>query len=154
MKLGICLLKSRDDLLTAISVYGDSLSNIKEVIIDNDKSFDSRIQEIKEENYSFNRELLKSYKDMENQLLTQVQKIRNESKKLYLEFEDILSSKLDRHKSDIEVEIRNSGSKVIRFTEDAMESHNDEMSKKLEKLNVFLFILIGLALISIVLKFV
>lgn len=148
------MINARDDLLTAISVYGDSLSNIKEVIIENDKSFDSRIQEIKDENYSFNRELLKSYKDMENQLLTQVQKIRNESKKLYLEFEDILSSKLDRHKSDIEVEIRNSGSKIIKFTEDAMESHNDEMNKKLEKQNVFLFILIGLALISIVLKFV
>lgn len=148
------LSKAREDLLSAISVYGDSLSNIKEIIIENDKTFDSKIQEIKEENYSFNRELLKSYKSMENELLTQVQGIRNESKKLYLEFEDILQSKLERNKSDIQVEIRNSVSKIIKITDDSMKLYSNETNKKLEKQSVFLFILIGLALASIVLKFV
>lgn len=148
------LSKAREDLLSAISVYGDSLTNIKEIIVENDKSFDGKIQEIKEENFTFNRELLKSYKNMEHELLTQVQEIRNESKKLYLELEDILQSKLERNKSDIQVEIRNSASKIIKITDDSMKLYNDETNKKLEKQNVFLFILIGLALVSIVLKFV
>ena len=50
---------------------------------------------------------------MENDLLTQLQNIRNENKKLYLEFDEILSSKLDRNKSDIQVEIRNNSNEVL-----------------------------------------
>ncbi len=148
------LSKAREDLLSAISVYGDSLSNIKEIIVENDKSFDCKIQEIKEENFTFNRELLKSYKNMEHELLTQVQEIRNESKKLYLEFEDILQSKLERNKSDIEVEIRNSSNRIINVSEASMKLNNEELNKRLEKQNVFLFVLIGLAVVGIVLKFV
>ena len=148
------LSKAREDLLSAISVYGDSLSNIKEIIVENDKSFDGKIQEIKEENFTFNRELLKSYKNMEHELLTQVQEIRNESKKLYLEFEDILQSKLERNKSDIEVEIRNSSNRIINVSEASMKLNNEELNKRLEKQNVFLFVLIGLAVVGIVLKFV
>lgn len=150
----IKLSRAREDLLSAISVYGDSLSNIKEIIVENDKTFDSKIQEIKEENYSFNRELLKSYKNMENELLTQIQEIRNESKKLYLELEDILQSKLERIKSDLEVEMRRNSSKVIKSNEDTMKIYYEETNKKLEKQNVFLFILMGLSIIAIVLKFV
>lgn len=159
------LSEARDDLLKAIGVYEDSLINIKETIIENDKSIDGRIHEMKDENYSFNRELIKSYKDMENQLLTQVQEIRNESKKLYLEFEDILSSKLDRNKSDIQVEVRNKVGEVMKFVDSIMiskfKSLDDKMdndsiliNKKIEKQNILIFVLMALVIINIIIKFI
>ncbi len=72
--------------------------------------------------------ITKDFKVFENDFLRDVQKIQSENTKLHIEIQDILTSKLDRYKSDIEVEIR-------RNVADAKTEITRELSKGLEELS-------------------
>lgn len=155
----------KEDLSTTISTYESFIEDAKRALEEINGTIDSRVSEIQKENLDFNKQLADSYKEMENDLLTQLQNIRNENKKLYLEFDEILSSKLDRNKSDIQVEIRNNSNEVITDIEIKMDSkilelenkikeYSDELNKKAESQRKFLIILTVLSIINIILKFI
>lgn len=76
---------------------------------------------------SIGNKITKDFKVFENDFLRDVQKIQSENTKLHIEIQDILTSKLDRYKSDIEVEIR-------RNVTDAKLEITRELSKGLEEL--------------------
>lgn len=155
----------KEDLSTTISTYESFIEDAKRALEEINGTIDSRVSEIQKENLDFNKQLADSYKEMENDLLTQLQNIKNENKKLYLEFDEILSSKLDRNKSDIQVEIRNNSNEVITDIEIKMDSkilelenkikeYSDELNKKAESQRKFLIILTVLSIINIILKFI
>ncbi len=155
----------KEDLSTTISTYESFIEDAKRALEEINGTIDSRVSEIQKENLDFNKQLADSYKEMENDLLTQLQNIKNENKKLYLEFDEILSSKLDRNKSDIQVEIRNNSNEVITDIEIKMNSkilelenkikeYSDELNKKAESQRKFLIILTVLSIINIILKFI
>ncbi len=156
---------TRDGQIKTIARYEQLLNDLKNTIGEENKNFNLKIQEVKEENDSFNKALNKSYCDMENILLTQIQETRNESKRLYLEFEDILGSKLDRTKSDIQVEIREDISKIkddneaivtskINEIKSEVKIYNEEINRKINRSNILLIALIVLSSINIVIRFI
>ncbi len=161
-------LESEVQNIKKLSKIIDNIEKLnKDVSLNNESYKDAieRIRKIKNENISFNKELISSYNELENELLTQLQNIRNENKKSHLEFDEILSSRLDRNKSDIQITMHKNNNKVIDDIEDKVSSkilelnnnikvYNDDLNKKIAKQNKLMIVLIVMFLLNIGLRFI
>ncbi|NBI06105.1 hypothetical protein [Senegalia massiliensis] len=134
------------DINSSIDKNNQYLSNIK-----------ASIKEINDNNIEFNKELSNLYKGMESDLLSHLQEVKSENKKLYLEFESILNSKVERSSSDTKVEIRNKTDKVINIINGIREenkSYQQEVNKKLKTNEIISIALLVLLIISIIMQFI
>jgi DNA repair ATPase RecN len=132
--------ESYDDIVNNLEISKNNLNELS-------NSLNVNIQKIQEENMSFNKKMSKNYGELENQLLTQLQGVRIESKKLSLEIDDSLKSRLDKNKSDIELEIRNN------IEEISTQLENENLNKKLKKQDTLLYLVIIFGLINLFLNF-
>lgn len=73
-----------------------------------------------------------SLTNMEEKLLAKVRELYDDNKKYQKELDDSLNSKLEKHKSDIEVTVRNEGSQIQRAFETALNANFGEMRKEID----------------------
>lgn len=150
----------KKELSDTIGTYERFIEDVKQGLERINNTLDSRVFEIQKDNIEFNKSLENSYKEIENDLLTKLQNIRSENKKMYLEFDDLLSSKLDKNKSDIQIEIRNNSKEIIEIIEVKINSrvvelenniikYYDEVSKKAENNKKLLLLLTVIAVINV-----
>jgi DNA repair exonuclease SbcCD ATPase subunit len=141
------------------------LENYDEII----KNFDLKISAIRDETISFKNNIT-------DIISIELNKIKELNKILYNELEENIKSKLEKNKSDIQVEIRNEGIQIQRgfdntinknfneiikefrtFYENLLSNLNknkEENNKKLNRLNILGYIIVSLILVSIILHFV
>lgn len=94
---------------------------------------------------------------IESELLQKIQELYQDNKNFQKELDSSLVSRLDKHKSDIQVEIRNEGTQIQRSFENAltlnfnnMESKIKEQfslqNKQLSTIKVLAFIILGIGI--------
>lgn len=94
---------------------------------------------------------------IESELVKKIQELYQDNKNFQKELDGSLVTRLDKHKSDIQVEIRNEGTQIQRVFEatlnsnfNSMESklkeHFDLQSKRLNMLKILLFVIIGIGI--------
>lgn len=93
-------------------------------------------------------------------LNNEIDGIKKENKKHFLEFEQLLSSKLDRIKSDMELEVRNGNLQITQVLDNKLErkflslekelkERLQEQNSKIKKLNTIIIINMVLVLVNI-----
>lgn len=144
-------LKDFTDVYSEISTLQLNISQNLKLIEENNKSLNSVSDVIKiktEEN-------TKQLKVANDFLEKKIGEIYKDNKAFQKELDATLITRLDKHKSDIQVEIRNEGTQIQRSFEttlnsnfNSMESrikeHFDSQSKKLETMKILIFILIAI----------
>lgn len=145
-------------LKDTLSTFDNYLKSLQTLIKNIDDGLTDRVKEIKTDNEVFNKKLMDNYIKLENDFFTQIQALSTENKKMYLELENILSSKLERNKSDIEVEIRNQSNETQKSVEKVIENKFITMERELKstiealdkKLKTQQLILIGALVVGVV----
>ena len=99
---------------------------------------------LKENNDSFSKisaevrsrleETKKQIKSLESELLKKIQELYQDNKNFQKELDASLITRLDKHKSDIQVEIRNEGTQIQRSFETTLDTNFNSMETKLKEL--------------------
>lgn len=144
-------LKDFTDVYSEISSLQSNISHNLQLIEQNNKSLNSVSSVIKKKTEE-NTELLK----VANEFLEQkIGEIYKDNKSFQKELDATLITRLDKHKSDIQVEIRNEGTQIQRAFETTLNSNFNTMqskikeqfelqSKELKTLKILVFILIAI----------
>ncbi len=122
----------------------------------NNSTLSSIIQEIKKHL----EESFKQLEKLESVLNTRIKEIYEDNKKFQKELDSSIFSRLEKHKSDIQLEIRDEGKQIQKVFEFTLTSSinllttkiNDrfeEQKKRYKKQNVLILVLIFLVLVSI-----
>lgn len=94
---------------------------------------------------------------IESELVRKIQELYQDNKNFQKELDGSLVTRLDKHKSDIQVEIRNEGTQIQRGFETTLNSNFSSMesklkehfnlqSKRLNMLKILLFVIIGIGI--------
>lgn len=139
--------KLQEEVAAGVESYeeiANSLNNIKSEIENSIKNQSDFWDKLRNDVVDFNKGYNK-----------QIELLREENKSLYNSLENIVSSKLEKHKSDIQVEIRNEGMQIERGFKNAIDekfiSLETSLNKKFSKNNIFTVIGIITSLIILVL---
>lgn len=146
-------LKGFTSVYSEISTLQSNISRNMDLIEENNKSLNSVSDVIKKKTKE-NTEQLKVANDFLEQKIGEIYK---DNKSFQKELDATLITRLDKHKSDIQVEIRNEGTQIQRAFETSLNSNFSSMegktkelfelqSKKLKTLKVLLFILIAIVI--------
>tara|TARA_B100002049_G_C16083274_1_gene378188 strand:- start:443 stop:967 length:525 start_codon:yes stop_codon:yes gene_type:complete len=151
LELNSTQLKDFTDVYSEISSLQSNISHNLQLIEQNNKSLNSVSSVIKKKTEE-NTELLK----VANEFLEQkIGEIYKDNKSFQKELDATLITRLDKHKSDIQVEIRNEGTQIQRAFETTLNSNFNTMqskikeqfelqSKELKTLKILVFILIAI----------
>ena len=131
---------------------GDISANL-DLLKKNNDGFNSIATEIKSSLDKSHEQLTR----IESELLKKIQELYQDNKNFQKELDSSLVSRLDKHKSDIQVEIRNEGTQIQRSFENAltlnfnnMESKIKEQfslqNKQLSTIKVLAFIILGIGI--------
>jgi len=126
----------------------------------NNSTLSSVAQEIKtrlEESY-------KQIEKLESVLLMRIKDVYDDNKNFQKELDSSIFSRLEKHKSDIQLEIRDEGKQMQRVLESTLtsgfnlmttkiENKFEEQNKQYKKQNILIFVLILLTLVSIGIQF-
>jgi len=137
--------KVSDDILINNEAYEtvvNDLKSSKKKLEDISSTVDGRLIEMQNENMSFNKKMAKKYNLMEDELLNELQAVKIESKRLYLEVIKVLKLKLDKNKLDIEEEVRSNVEKI------STQLKNENLDKKLKKQDILLYAAITIVIIN------
>lgn len=146
-------LKDFTDVYSEISTLQSNISRNLELIEENNKSLYSVSAVIKKKTDE-NTEQLK----VANEFLEQkIGEIYKDNKSFQKELDATLITRLDKHKSDIQVEIRNEGTQIQRAFETTLNSNFSTMegkikerfelqSKELKTLKILVFVLIAIGI--------
>ena len=137
--------KVSDDILINNEAYETVVNDLKlsnKKLEDISSTIDVRILEMQNENMSFNKKMAKKYNLMEDELLNELQAVKIESKRLYLEVIEVLKLKLDKNKLGIEEEVRNNVEKI------STQLKNENLDKKLKKQDILLYVAITIGIIN------
>lgn len=146
-------LKDFTDVYSEISTLQSNISRNLELIEENNKSLNSVSAVIKKKTDE-NTEQLK----VANEFLEQkIGEIYKDNKSFQKELDATLITRLDKHKSDIQVEIRNEGTQIQRAFETTLNSNFSTMegkikerfelqSKELKTLKILVFVLIAIGI--------
>lgn len=146
-------LKDFTDVYSEISTLQSNISRNLELIEENNKSLNSVSAVIKKKTEE-NTEQLK----VANEFLEQkIGEIYKDNKSFQKELDATLITRLDKHKSDIQVEIRNEGTQIQRAFETTLNSNFSTMegkikerfelqSKELKTLKILVFVLIAIGI--------
>lgn len=146
-------LKGFTDVYSEISTLQSNISRNLELIEENNKSLNSVSDVIKKKTEE-NTEQLKVANDFLEQKIGEIYK---DNKSFQKELDATLITRLDKHKSDIQVEIRNEGTQIQRAFETTLNSNFSRMegkikegfelqSKELKTLKILVFVLIAIGI--------
>lgn len=93
---------------------------------DDFESLSKRIQERLEESK-------KQLENLESELIKKIQELYQDNKNFQKELDSSINSRLEKNKSDIQVEIRNEGTQIQRAFENALISNFNNMESKLKE---------------------
>lgn len=164
-------LEIKNKLENALINYEGYLKKFMEFNNSIKESLGKEIASIKLENIEFNTNILEKIEKLDSSYDKKFFEIKKENRELYQELEKLLSSKLERIKSDIEVNIRDGNInlemgigtqfdlKFIQFNElvvkkyDQVQKSNEEIEKKMNKILLFAGGIVALVAINIVIHF-
>jgi len=146
-------LKDFNKVYSEIGKLKDGISNSLSLLKENNDGFSTISTEVK----SSLEESKKQVKSLESELLKKIQELYQDNKNFQKELDASLITRLDKHKSDIQVEVRNEGTQIQRGFEttlntnfNSMESKLKELfdvqSKQLNMLKVLMFVTIGIGI--------
>lgn len=127
----------------------DNLSSLKEISATN-KSISNEIQ-------SKLNEFKEQIEQLENVLKKQIQVLYEDNKNFQKELDGFLITRLDKHKSDIQIEVRNEGAQIQRAFETVLNTNFNTLEIKIKEkfdsqrkqfftLKILLFALIAIAI--------
>lgn len=99
----------------------------------------------------------KQIEKLESELLKKIQELYQDNKNFQKELDASLITRLDKHKSDIQVEIRNEGTQIQRAFETSLNTNFNSMESKLKEnfyqqtkqlntLKILMFVMIGIGI--------
>lgn len=146
-------LKDFNKVYLEIGKLKDGISNSLTILKDNNDGFSSISNEVKLRL----EESKKQIETLENELVKKIQELYQDNKNFQKELDASLITRLDKHKSDIQVEVRNEGTQIQRSFEttlntnfNSMESKLKELfnaqSKQLNTLKILIFVVIGIGI--------
>lgn len=146
-------LKDFTAVYSEISKLQSNISRNLELIEENNKNLSSISDVIKKQTEE-NTKLLKVANDFLEQKIGEIYK---DNKAFQKELDATLITRLDKHKSDIQVEIRNEGTQIQRAFETTLNSNFNSMetkirerfdlqSKELKTLRVLVYVLIAIGI--------
>lgn len=151
--------KTLEEVSAGIEMYENVESDINKVKVD--------IEESLKRQFDFLDNLDKRVGDIKSGIGEQLELLRQENKNLYKDLEDSMSSKLEKHKSDIQVDIRNEGiqiergfknsldEKFISFGEglkNKFDSFRDSLEGKINKQSTYLIIISAAMILNLMLE--
>ena len=146
-------LKSFTDVYSEISTLQSNISRNLELIEENNKNLNSVSAVIKKQTEENTKQL-----KVANEFLEQkIGEIYKDNKAFQKELDATLITRLDKHKSDIQIEIRNEGTQIQRAFETTLNSNFNSMetkikerfdlqSKELKTLKILVFVLIAIGI--------
>ncbi len=146
-------LKDFNKVYSEIGKLKDDISNSLSLLKVNNDGFKSISKEVK----SRLEESKKQLENLESELLKKIQELYQDNKNFQKELDASLITRLDKHKSDIQVEVRNEGAQIQRGFETALNSNFNSMesklkelfdiqSKQLNMLKILMFVTIGIGI--------
>lgn len=146
-------LKDFNKVYSEIGKLKDGISDGLTILKDNNDGFNSISNEVKLRL----EESKKQIETLENELVKKIQELYQDNKNFQKELDASLITRLDKHKSDIQVEVRNEGTQIQRGFEttlntnfNSMESKLKELfnaqSKQLSTLKILMFVAIGIGI--------
>ena len=146
-------LKDFTAVYSEISTLQSNISRNLDLIEENNKNLNSVSDVIKKQTEE-NTKQLKVANDFLEQKIGEIYK---DNKAFQKELDSTLTTRLDKHKSDIQVEIRNEGTQIQRAFETTLNSNFNSMetkikerfdlqSKELKTLRILVFILIAIGI--------
>lgn len=148
-------LKGFTAVYSEISSLQTNISRNLELIEENNKSL-NLVSDVIKKKTEENTEQLKVANDFLEQKIGEIYK---DNKAFQKEFDATLITRLDKHKSDIQVEIRNEGAQIQRAFETTLNSNFNSMESKIKerfdlqskelktmKILIFVLIVIGIGL--------
>ncbi|MBE7646616.1 hypothetical protein [Tenacibaculum finnmarkense] len=146
-------LKGFTQVYSEISSLQSNISLNLELIEENNKNLNSVSNVIKKET----RENSNQLKLINNTVEQKTERINTDNKAFQRELDATLITRLDKHKSDIQVDIRNEGIQIQRAFETTLNSNFNSMeskikerfelqSKELKTLRVLVFVLITIGI--------
>jgi len=145
-------LKDFNKVYSEIGKLQGRISESLTLLKDNNDGFSSISKQVK---YRLD-ESKEHLKKLNSEMLKKIQELYQDNKKFQKELDSSLITRLDKHKSDIQVEIRNEGAQIQRGFETTLNSNFSSMelklkelfdvqSKELKTLKILVFILIVIA---------
>lgn len=155
-------LKDFNKVYLEIGILKEGISNSLSLLKKNNDGFSTISNQVK----SRLEESEKQVETLESKLLKKVQELYQDNKNFQKELDASLITRLDKHKSDIQVEVRNEGTQIQRSFETTLNTNFNSMELKLKKLfdvqskqlnllKILMFVTIGIGIglaISLYLK--
>lgn len=146
-------LKDFNKVYSEIGKLKDEISNSLSLLKENNDGFSTISTEVK----SRLEESKKQIESLESELFKKIQELYQDNKNFQKELDASLVTRLDKYKSDIQVEVRNEGTQIQRGFEttlntnfNSMESKLKELfdvqSKQLNMLKILMFVTIGIGI--------
>jgi DNA repair exonuclease SbcCD ATPase subunit len=146
-------LKDFNKVYSEIGKLKDEISNSLSILKENNDSFSKISTEVR----SRLEESKKQVKSLESELLKKIHELYQDNKNFQKELDASLITRLDKHKSDIHVDIRNEGTQIQRSFETTLDTNFNSMesklkelfdvqSKQLNMLKVLMFMTIGIGI--------
>ena len=146
-------LKDFNKVYSEIGKLKDGISNSLSLLKANNDGFSTISTEVK----SRLEESKKQIESLESVLLKKIQELYQDNKNFQKELDASLITRLDKHKSDIQVEVRNEGTQIQRGFETILNTNFNSMesklkdlfdvqSKQLNMLKILTFVAIGIGL--------
>ncbi len=146
-------LKEFNKVYSEVGKLKDGISNSLTLLKDNNDGFSTISKEVK----SRLEESKKQIESLENKLVKKIQELYQDNKNFQKELDASLITRLDKHKSDIQVEVRNEGDQIQRGFETTLNSNFNSMESKLKELfdvqskqlniiKILMFVVIGIGI--------
>ncbi len=146
-------LKDFNKVYSEIGKLKDDISNSLGLLKDNNDGFSVISKEVK----SSLEESKKQLENLESELVKKIQELYQDNKNFQKELDASLITRLDKHKSNIQVEVRNEGAQIQRGFETTLNSNFSSMesklkelfdvqSKQLNTLKILMFVVIGIGI--------
>ena len=123
-------LKDFNAVYSEIGKLKDGISDNLKLLKANNDGFHYLEQEVK----SRLEESKQQLEAFENKLITKIEELYQDNKNFQKELDASLITRLDKNKSDIQVEVRNEGAQIQRGFETALNSNFNSMESKLKEL--------------------
>lgn len=123
-------LKDFNKVYSEIGKLKEGISNSLSLLKENNDGFSTISTEVK----SRLEESKKQVESLESELLKKIQELYQDNKNFQKELDASLITRLDKHKSDIQVEVRNEGTQIQRGFETTLNSNFNSMESKLKEL--------------------
>ena len=146
-------LKDFNKVYSEIGKLKNEISNSLSLLKENNDGFSTISIEVK----SRLEESKQQLESLESEFLKKIQELYQDNKNFQKELDASLFTRLDKHKSDIQIEIRNEGTQIQRAFQTTLNSNFNTMegkikerfelqSKELKTLKILVFVLIAIVI--------